>query len=267
MRNLFYAFAAFAAVLLFGFAFAAPVVDLSASPTSGAAPLNVTLTWSSTGAASCIASDGWTGSKPTSGTQGVTVNATTTYTLICSAPEGSANLSWTPPTQNTDGSPLTDLVGYELYYASSSGAVPAAMPIDIPLGSAFTINLPPGTWYFGLKAENAQGETSAMSNIASKVVATESDGDSVTVTITPPPSGGFVTTSTQVMELRLNSNGNWLVRAVGTIPLGEACIGTSPLLVAPGDDWFRVPKTTPPVNFTIQITHPKSVPVARCAAQ
>ena len=36
-------------------------VNLSASPTSGTAPLSVTLTWSSNGATSCVAADGWSG--------------------------------------------------------------------------------------------------------------------------------------------------------------------------------------------------------------
>ena len=31
---------------------------------------------------------------------------------------GSMSLSWTPPTQNTDGSALTDLAGYKLYYGT-----------------------------------------------------------------------------------------------------------------------------------------------------
>lgn len=32
---------------------------------------------------------------------------------------GSATLSWTPPTKNTDGSRLTDLAGYKIYYGTS----------------------------------------------------------------------------------------------------------------------------------------------------
>jgi len=31
------------------------------------------------------------------------------------------HLAWTPPTENTDGTPLTDLAGYRIYYGTSSG--------------------------------------------------------------------------------------------------------------------------------------------------
>lgn len=38
---------------------------------------------------------------------------------------GSISLTWTPPTENTDGSPLTDLAGYRVYQRVESISVPA----------------------------------------------------------------------------------------------------------------------------------------------
>ncbi len=35
---------------------------------------------------------------------------------------GDATLSWDPPTTNADGTPLTDLAGYRIYYGTSSGS-------------------------------------------------------------------------------------------------------------------------------------------------
>ena len=34
---------------------------------------------------------------------------------------GGETITWTPPTSNVDGSPLTDLAGYKVYYGPASG--------------------------------------------------------------------------------------------------------------------------------------------------
>jgi hypothetical protein len=66
-----------------------PTVTISASPTSITAGQSSTLTWSSTNATSCTASNGWTGSKAIGSTQIVTPTVTTTYTLTCTSSTGS----------------------------------------------------------------------------------------------------------------------------------------------------------------------------------
>lgn len=79
-----------------------------------------------------------------------------------------ATLSWVAPTLNTDGSTLTNLAGYRIYYGTS----PALnQVIEVPVVSNYVVsNLTPGTWYFGLKAFNAAGIESDLSNIASKAI-------------------------------------------------------------------------------------------------
>ena len=69
-----------------------PTISISASPTSIALGQSSTLTWSSTNAASCMASGEWTGSKPTSGSTSVTPASagTKTYTLSCTGSGGSS---------------------------------------------------------------------------------------------------------------------------------------------------------------------------------
>jgi hypothetical protein len=62
-----------------------------------------TLSWTSSGATDCTASDGWTGARPTAGSEPVNPAATTVYTLTCGGPAGSATESVTvvvnaPPT-------------------------------------------------------------------------------------------------------------------------------------------------------------------------
>lgn len=65
-----------------------PTVSLSPSPTSVPAGGASTLTWSSSNANACTASSGWSGSKPTSGTERRTINASSTFTLTCSNTQG-----------------------------------------------------------------------------------------------------------------------------------------------------------------------------------
>jgi hypothetical protein len=94
------------------------------------------------------------------------------FSITVTAPQtGSATLSWTAPTLNEDGSPLTDLRGYRIYYGTSSSNL--SQVLEIPGGtitSAVVEDLTPATWYFALKAYNASGVESSYSNVASKTI-------------------------------------------------------------------------------------------------
>lgn len=69
-------------------------VNLAANPQTVTSGSNVTLTWTSSGAATCTASDGWAGAKAVSGSQSVgPVTANTTYTLTCTNAEGASAMS------------------------------------------------------------------------------------------------------------------------------------------------------------------------------
>jgi hypothetical protein len=84
---------------------------------------------------------------------------------------GSATLSWLPPTANTDGTALTDLSGYRIYWGSSPGNYPNSVTVDNPGLSSYVIeNLTPGTWEFVTTAINADGVESDFSNAASKTI-------------------------------------------------------------------------------------------------
>ena len=67
-----------------------PTATLTANPTTIASGVSSTLTWSSTNATSCAASDGWTGTETTSGTKSVSPTSTTTYTLTCTGVGGTS---------------------------------------------------------------------------------------------------------------------------------------------------------------------------------
>ena len=86
-------------------------------------------------------------------------------------PANAAKLSWTPPTQNTDGSPLTDLGGYKVYYGTTPGSYTNELTINDPSATSHTIsNLPPGTWYFAMRAFDTSGNQSALTGEVSKTI-------------------------------------------------------------------------------------------------
>jgi hypothetical protein len=84
---------------------------------------------------------------------------------------GAATLSWTPPTQNSDGSALTNLAGYLITYGRSASALDRSISLSNSSLSTFVVeNLSSGTWYFAISAVNSAGVSSAATNIASKTI-------------------------------------------------------------------------------------------------
>ena len=78
---------------------------------------------------------------------------------------GSATLSWSAPTARTDGSPLTDLAGYKIFYGRMSGTYDHQININNPGISTYVVeNLVSGDWYFALAAYDSQGIDSDRSN-------------------------------------------------------------------------------------------------------
>lgn len=74
----------------------APVITFSATPSKAVTGNPVDLTWSATNSTACTASNGWTGSKATSGTERTTsLTVTATYALTCTGSGGSTTQSLT----------------------------------------------------------------------------------------------------------------------------------------------------------------------------
>jgi hypothetical protein len=75
--------------------------------------------------------------------------------------EASLTLSWVPPTENMDGTPLVDLKGYEIHYGNASGAYSTTIPIDNPGITRYVIEgLGAGTYFFAVTAHSASGTES-----------------------------------------------------------------------------------------------------------
>jgi hypothetical protein len=90
---------------------------------------------------------------------------------ILPSASGSATVNWTPPTLNTDDTPLTDLASYRVVYGRAADTLDQSAPVSNPGLSSYTVDgLSQGTWYFAVIAVNAIGVESALSNVASKTI-------------------------------------------------------------------------------------------------
>jgi hypothetical protein len=74
------------------------------------------------------------------------------------------NLSWDAPTTNADGTPLTDLAGYKIYYGLSSGNYSQNINVGNVLTYTVRNLLANITYYFVATAYDLSGNESAYSN-------------------------------------------------------------------------------------------------------
>ena len=81
-----------------------------------------------------------------------------------------ADLEWVAPTQNTDGSPLSDLGGFKLQWGPTSRHYTKSANLTGANTTTYRALLDPGTWYFSVIAVNEAGQESAPSNEVSKTV-------------------------------------------------------------------------------------------------
>jgi len=84
---------------------------------------------------------------------------------------GSVTLTWTAPTQNEDGSALTDLAGYKIYWGTTSGNYPNSITVNDKDATSYVVdNLSSGTYEFVATSFNTSGVESRYSAPATKVV-------------------------------------------------------------------------------------------------
>ena len=87
------------------------------------------------------------------------------------ATTGSAELTWTAPTKNEDGSALTNLAGYKVRYGQSAGVLSQLRDIATPATTSVTIEgLSAGTWYFTVASYTNAGVESAPTGAVSKTI-------------------------------------------------------------------------------------------------
>jgi len=84
---------------------------------------------------------------------------------------GSAALAWDPPTENTDGSPLTNLKGYRIHYGTQSGSYTSTVTVNSAGVTSYVIeNLAPGKYFFAISAITTSGTESDLSGEANKTI-------------------------------------------------------------------------------------------------
>ena len=155
---------------------APPSVSLSSEDNTVRLEEDVVLKWRAEDAQECEASGGWGGAKPTSGRETIgPIASNTSYTLTCSGEGGSAismvrvrvfgeiALRWQPPTHNVDGSALTDLAGYKIYWGDTPGDYHRELAVDDSAATQHTLVVPVGTYHLVMTAFNLQGRESAPS--------------------------------------------------------------------------------------------------------
>jgi hypothetical protein len=104
---------------------------------------------------------------------GTATSSLPAFTITVALPvTRTATLNWTPPTQNIDGSPITNLAGYKVMYGSSPGQYSQALNVPVATMTSVAIEaLEAGrTWYFTVKAVNTSGVESDFSNEVSKLL-------------------------------------------------------------------------------------------------
>jgi hypothetical protein len=92
-------------------------------------------------------------------------------TVIKIVAAGIINVSWAPPLTNTDGSPLTDLAGYYVCFASAQNPSGQTIQITDPATTAISIgDLSPGTYYVTTMAYNTAGILSSPTGAVSTII-------------------------------------------------------------------------------------------------
>ncbi len=120
-------------------------------------------------------------------------DAGTSARQAVTAVAGTVTLAWDAPTTNTDGTPLTDLAGYKIYYGPTSGSYTNTLDVGNVTTSVVN-NLTDGlTYYFTVSAYNSAGVESSFSNEVSKTLpSTQSTLTTFTITATAD-IGGTIT--------------------------------------------------------------------------
>src|SRR3972149_11528611 len=155
------------------------------------------------------------------------------------ASAGQAILSWDPPATNADGSPLTDLSGYRIYYGTSPGVYGTAIDVGNVITSTVP-NLADGSlYYFVVTAYDLSENESQFSNEVNKIIlgittVSLSDGRvSLAYSQTVAASGG-------------KSPLSWSITS-GSLPAGISLNGSSGTISG-------TPTTAATYNFTVQLT-------------
>ncbi len=157
-----------------------PTLNFTASPDIINAGKSSTLTWSTTNATACTASNGWSGSKATSGSLVVTPSATAVYALDCTGAGGSTGKivgvtvqqsPVLPVISSFSASPNSISTGQSStlsWVVSGSTSLSLSQGIGTVTGTTKTIS-PTSTTTYVLTATNAAGSVTASATVSLQI--------------------------------------------------------------------------------------------------
>jgi hypothetical protein len=167
------------------------------------------------------------------------------------AADCSANLTWTAPTQNTDGSALAKcatqtstptpacLRGYNVYHGTTAGSLTTKVQINDRNAVSYTVVVPncsSHTHYYAISAYDSAGAESALSAVGSKTftIATIPNAPG-NFTVQPDAPGAASGTAYRMRQ----SVDNYDFVALGTVPVGTSCDAAH----ATADGYALVPRS------------------------
>ena len=102
---------------------------------------------------------------------GASVGTVTKVTTPIKTVNGVATLDWMPPTENNDGSALTNLAGYTVYYGTDRNDLSQSVKVSNPGLASYTVTgLTSGTWYFAVTSYSADGVESSRTTTVSTTI-------------------------------------------------------------------------------------------------
>jgi hypothetical protein len=239
-----------------------PTVALTVSPTAVASGGNATLTWSSTNATSCIATNGWSGTLITAGTRNTgALTTATTYSLYCVGPGGTSATASATVTISATAIPTATLT-------ASPTAIPAGGTSTLTWTSSNATACTASGGWSGTLATNGTQNVSPTANTTYSLTCTGPTGTSpaatATVTISPAPtatltanptivgpSGASILTWSSTNATACTATGGWTgtLATSGTQSTGALTATTTYSLTCAGPGG-----TSPAATATVTVT-------------
>ena len=137
------------------------------------------------------------------------------FALLLLLLAGTANaieVCWQPPTENVDGTPITDLpLAYRVHYGVASRTYTDTILLDpAPVGDCHSWSPAPGEYYIAVTAIDSDGEESAYSN---EVLKTESGG----------PMPPVILEQDETVFNVIKQPNRFVLLPIGTAPAGTSC--------------------------------------------
>jgi hypothetical protein len=145
-----------------------PAFTIQVTPPGTTVASNATPASSSSSTTTDTSSSGTGSSTPAAGSGSSTSGSGST---LPPATSDSVTLSWSAPSENTNGTALTSLAGYAIHYGTSPSALTQQISINsVGVLNYVVSNLSSGTWYFEVVAINSAGVQSAPSSVVSTTI-------------------------------------------------------------------------------------------------